>query len=73
MSLVELGRYDRNLANILVGRLAAEGIAAIAFDGGASIADGSYLLSMIENWTAHEFVVSLEYTADSVWKDVSAH
>ncbi|WP_426255578.1 DUF2007 domain-containing protein [Sphingomonas sp. DC2300-3] len=44
MSLVELGRYDRNLANILVGRLAAEGIAAIAFDGGASIADGSYLL-----------------------------
>lgn len=44
MSLVELGRYDRNLANILVGRLAAEGITAIAFDGGASIADGSYLL-----------------------------
>jgi len=44
MSLVELGRYDRNLANILVGRLAAEGIGAVAFDGGASIADGSYLL-----------------------------
>lgn len=44
MSLVELGRYDRNLANIIVGRLAAEGIEAIAFDGGASIADGSYLL-----------------------------
>jgi len=44
MSLVELGRYDRNLANILVGRLTAEGIAAIAFDGGANIADGSYLL-----------------------------
>lgn len=33
--------------------------------------DGTYLLSMIENWTAHEFVVSLEYTADSVWKDIS--
>jgi len=44
MSLVELGRYDRNLANIIVGRLDAEGIDAIAFDGGASIADGSYLL-----------------------------
>ena len=44
MSLVELGRYDRNLANIVVGRLGAEGIDAIAFDGGASIADGSYLL-----------------------------
>ena len=30
MSLVELGRYDRNLANILVGRLESEGIPAIA-------------------------------------------
>jgi Putative prokaryotic signal transducing protein len=44
MSLVELGRYDRNLANILVGRLESEGISAIAFDGAASIADGSWLL-----------------------------
>ena len=44
MALVELGRYDRNLANILVGRLESEGIPAIAFDGGASIADGSWLL-----------------------------
>ena len=34
--------------------------------------DDSYLLSMIENWAAHEFVVSVEYTADSVWKDVSS-
>jgi hypothetical protein len=44
VSLVELGRYDRNLANILVGRLDSEGIDAIAFDGQASIADGSWLL-----------------------------
>lgn len=44
MNLVELGRYDRNLANIIVGRLNAEGLDAIAFDGGSSIADGSYLL-----------------------------
>ncbi|MFL0415224.1 DUF2007 domain-containing protein [uncultured Sphingomonas sp.] len=44
MSLVEVGRYDRNLANIIVGRLESEGIAALAFDGGASIADGSWLL-----------------------------
>jgi Putative prokaryotic signal transducing protein len=44
VSLVELGRYDRNLANILVGRLESEGIPAFAFDGGASIADGSWLL-----------------------------
>lgn len=44
MALVEVGRFDRNLANILVGRLEAEGIPAIAFDGGASIADGSWLL-----------------------------
>lgn len=44
MSLVELGRYDRNLAHIIVGRLASEGIPALAFDGGSSIADGSWLL-----------------------------
>lgn len=44
MSLTELGRYDRNLANIIVGRLESEGIPAVAFDGGASIADGSWLL-----------------------------
>jgi len=44
MSLVELGRYERNLAFILIGRLEAEGIPALAFDAGASIADGSWLL-----------------------------
>lgn len=44
MALVELGRFDRNLANILIGRLASEGIEAIAFDSGSSIADGSWLL-----------------------------
>ena len=44
MRLVELGRFDRNLANILVGRLESEGIDAVAFDGQASIADGSWLL-----------------------------
>lgn len=44
MSLIELGRYDRNLANIIVGRLESEDIPALAFDGGSSIADGSWLL-----------------------------
>ncbi len=47
MSLVEVGRYDRNLASIIVGRLESEGIAALAFDGGASIADGSWLLILV--------------------------
>ncbi len=44
MSLAEVGRFDRNLANIIAGRLEAEGIPAAVFDGGASIADGSFLL-----------------------------
>jgi hypothetical protein len=44
VSLVELGRYDRNLAHILIGRLDSEGIDAVAFDGGSSVADGSWLL-----------------------------
>ena len=44
MSLAEVGRYDRIEAHIIVGRLENEGIPAVAFDGGASIADGSWLL-----------------------------
>jgi len=34
--------------------------------------DDSFMLSMIEDWSAYEFVVSLEYTADSVWKEALA-
>lgn len=41
MSLAELGRFARNEAHILVGRLESEGIPAVALDGNASIADGS--------------------------------
>jgi hypothetical protein len=41
MSLVEVGRFGRNEAYIVIGRLESEGIMAIALDGNASIADGS--------------------------------
>ncbi|WP_174298661.1 putative signal transducing protein [Sphingomonas bacterium] len=44
MTLVELGRFDRIAAHIVVGRLASEGIAAIAFDGESSVGDGSWLV-----------------------------
>lgn len=43
MALVELGRFNRNEAHILIGRLEADGIGAVAFDGESSIGDGSYL------------------------------
>ena len=43
MNVAELGRFNRNEAHILIGRLESEGIAAIAFDGETSIGDGSYL------------------------------
>lgn len=43
MALVELGRFNRNEAHIVIGRLDSEGIDALALDGNASIADGSYL------------------------------
>ena len=42
--MVELGRFDRNLAHIIVGRLESEGITAFAFDGEMSMGDGSWLL-----------------------------
>ena len=41
MSLVEVARFARNEAYIVVGRLESEGIMALALDGNASIADGS--------------------------------
>jgi hypothetical protein len=44
MALVELARFSRNEAHIVVGRLESGGIPAVAFDGGSSIADGSWLL-----------------------------
>ena len=44
MALVELGRFDRIEAEMVVGMLEAEGIPAVAFDGNASIADGSFFL-----------------------------
>ena len=65
MSLVELGRYDRNLANIIVGRLDSEGINAIAFDGGASIADGSYLLIPVRVMVDDEDVDAAKATVDA--------
>jgi hypothetical protein len=43
MALVELGRFNRNEAHILIGRLESDGIPAIAFDGESNIGDGSYL------------------------------
>jgi hypothetical protein len=43
VALVELGRFNRNEAHIVIGRLDSEGIDAVALDGNASIADGSYL------------------------------
>ena len=44
MSLVELGRFSRNEAHIVIGRLESEDVPAIAFDGDMSIGDGSWLL-----------------------------
>jgi len=44
MALAELGRFPRVEAQIIVGRLESEGVPAIAFDGEASIGDGSWLL-----------------------------
>ena len=44
MALVEIGRFNRNEAHILIGLLDSKDIPAVALDGNASIADGSYLL-----------------------------
>ncbi|WP_404373591.1 DUF2007 domain-containing protein [Sphingomonas sp. MMS24-J45] len=41
MSLVEIGRYARNEAHMVIGLLQSADIPAVALDGNASIADGS--------------------------------
>ena len=56
MSLVELGRYGRNEAHIIVGRLESEGIPAVAFDGGMSIMEGSWLLIPVRGMVDEEDV-----------------
>jgi hypothetical protein len=66
MALVELGRYDRNLANILVGRLESEGIPALTFDCGASIADGSWLLIPVRVMVDTEDVIAARKLLDAL-------
>ena len=44
MALVELGRFARPEAYILVGRLESEDIPAIAFDAEMSLGEGSAFL-----------------------------
>jgi hypothetical protein len=44
MALVELGRFNRFEAHIVVGRLESEGIAAISFDAEMSLGEGSAFL-----------------------------
>jgi hypothetical protein len=44
MSLVELGRFARNEAHMVVGMLGGHGIDAVLFDGEASIGEGSWFL-----------------------------
>ena len=44
MSLAELGAYSWSEAHIVIGRLEAEGIAAIAFDAGTHLIEGSFRL-----------------------------
>ena len=54
MSLVELGRFARNEAYIVVGRLESEGIMALALDGNASIADGSQFFIPVRVMVDHD-------------------
>ena len=44
MALVEIGRFNRNEAHILIGLLDSKDIPAVELDGKASIPDGSYYL-----------------------------
>jgi hypothetical protein len=66
MALVEIGRFDRQEAYIVQGRLEDEGIPSFVFDAGTSIADGSYLLIPVRVMVDDEDVEAARAILDSV-------
>jgi hypothetical protein len=65
MALVEIGRFDRQEAYIVQGRLEDEGIPSFVFDAGTSIADGSYLLIPVRVMVDDEDVAAARAILDS--------
>jgi hypothetical protein len=66
MALVEIGRFDRQEAYIVQGRLEDEGIPSFVFDAGTSIADGSYLLIPVRVMVDDEDVEAARAILNSV-------
>lgn len=58
MALVEIGRFNRIEAHVIVGALEAAGIPAIAFDAEMSLGEGSAFLIpvrvMVDDEDEHE-------------------
>jgi hypothetical protein len=65
MALVEIGRFDRQEAFIVRGRLEDEDIPSFVFDAGTSIADGSYLLIPVRVMVDDEDVVRARAILDA--------
>lgn len=65
MALVEIGRFDRQEAYIVQGRLEDEGIPSFVFDAGTSIADGSYLLIPVRVMVDDEDVAAARAILDA--------
>src|SRR4051794_9164289 len=65
MALVELGRFNYFEAQLLVSRLESDGIPAFAFDGGASIADGSHFLIPVRAMVDDEDLAAAELVRDT--------
>lgn len=65
MALVALGSYNYFEAQIIVSRLQSGGIPAVAFDAGASIADGSRFLIPVRVMVDEEdLAAAQQITAD---------
>ena len=65
MSLVKLGRFDRQEAYIVQGVLEDAEIMSFVFDAGTSIADGSYLLIPVRVMVDDEDLADARQILDS--------
>jgi len=64
MALAELGRFDRNEAHIIVGRLESEGIPAVAFDAEGGIY-GTWLLIPVRVMVDEDDLAAAQAVLDS--------
>ena len=71
MSLCEVGAYSWSEAHIVIGRLASEGIAAVAFDAGTHLIEGSCRLMPVRVMVGETDLAAARYALDVAVRDAA--